>query len=278
MAIVSLILFFVFLLWHPRQSPLLRMDIHQLEKRCAYLALAEEDGGGLEAPEAQSIPNATIQNNLVGRLLTDRPIRFEHMQHVLASVWRPVMGMYAFSLADDLFLFQFPHPKDLQRIIDDGPWSFENHLLVCEQVSTGTRPEDVLLDSIPFWVQIHGLPAMYASPDFITKIGDYIESFIASDPFNFRGAWKSFYKIRVRLGVSSPLKRQMKLTRRDGTMQWITFKYERLNTFCYCCELLGHLDKFCKTAYEEGILPEEFPFGAWLRAGPRRHVKLVGAK
>ncbi|XP_019176855.1 PREDICTED: uncharacterized protein LOC109172160 [Ipomoea nil] len=238
------------------------MDIHQLEKRCADLALIEEDTGGLDAPEPKAMPDASIPNNLVGRLLTDRPIRFEHMQHVLASVWRPVMGMYAVSLADDLFLFQFPHPKDLQRILDDGPWSFENHLLLCEQVPPGIRPEEVILDSVPFWVQIHGLPAMDASPDFIIKIGDYIGSFIASDPFNFGGAWKSFYRIRARMNVLDPIKRRMKLIRRDGSTHWVTFKYERLGTFCYCCGCLGHSDKFCRIAYEKGILPDEYPFGA----------------
>ncbi|XP_019176759.1 PREDICTED: uncharacterized protein LOC109172055 [Ipomoea nil] len=162
------------------------------------------------------------------------------------------MGMYAISLADDLFLFQFPHLRDLHRVIEDGPWSFENHLLICEQVPPNVRPEEVELESIPFWIQIHGLPAMYASPEFISQIGNYIGEFITLDPFNFGGAWRSFYRIRVRLSVSAPIKQRMKLVRRDGTTQWLTFKYERLSTFCYCCGILGHSDKFCKTAYEQG--------------------------
>ncbi|XP_019171083.1 PREDICTED: uncharacterized protein At4g02000-like [Ipomoea nil] len=254
------------------------MDVRQIERQCADLLLADEEIGGLDAPKIQATPDGSIHHNLVGRLLTDRQVRFEHMQQVFASVWRPVMGMFAVSLADDLFLFQFSHPKDLQRVIDDGPWSFENNLLICEQVPMGVRPEEVKLESVPFWIQVHGFPTMYASPDFLAKIGEYVGSFIAADPLNFGGAWKSYHRIRVRLSVSSPLKRRMRLKHRDGTIQWITFKYERLSTFCYCCGILGHSDKFCKTVYEEGILPEAFPFGAWLRAGPRRQVKPVGAK
>ncbi|XP_019180235.1 PREDICTED: uncharacterized protein At4g02000-like [Ipomoea nil] len=254
------------------------MDIHQIERQCADLSLAVEETGGLEAPDVQAIPDATIHHNLVGRFLSDRQVRFEHMQQVFASIWRPVMGMYALALTDDLYLFQFPHAKDLQRVIDDGPWSFENQLLVCDRVPDGIRPEEVPLDSVSFWVQIHGLPAMYASADFIAKIGNYVGSFVMADPFNFGGTWKSYYRIRVRMNVLDPLKRRMKLMLRDGTSQWISFKYERLNTFCYCCGVLGHTDKFCKTVYEEGILPEAFPFGSWLRAGPRRQVKPVGAK
>ncbi|XP_019186446.1 PREDICTED: uncharacterized protein LOC109181145 [Ipomoea nil] len=193
------------------------MDARSLEQQCSALSLADEETGGLEAPELPTIPDAAIQHNLVGRFLSDRPIKIDHMQQVLASVWRPVMGMYAVTLADDLFLFQVPHPKDLQRVIADGPWAFDNQLLVCDQVPPGIQPEDVALDTIPFWVQIHGLPGMYASPEFVSKIGDYIGQFMAEDPLNFGGAWRSYYRIRVRLSVSTPLKRRMRLIRRDGS-------------------------------------------------------------
>ncbi|XP_019156580.1 PREDICTED: uncharacterized protein LOC109153201 [Ipomoea nil] len=254
------------------------MDINQLERQCADLSLATEEAGGLEAPESQTMPDETIQNNLIGRFLTNRPIRFDHMQHTMASVWRPVMGMFDIPLADDLFLFQFPHPRDLQRVIDDGPWSFDNYLLLCEPVPPGIRPEEIELNSALYWVQIHGLPSMFASQEFLAKIGDYVGSYVVADPHNFGGNWKSHYRIRVRMTMTTPLKRRMKLLRRDGSSQWITFKYERLGTFCYCCGVMGHSDKFCKTVYEEGILPEAFPFGTWMRAGPRRQVKPVGAK
>ncbi|XP_019176863.1 PREDICTED: uncharacterized protein LOC109172169 [Ipomoea nil] len=278
MNIARLVIITFALIIYRIHTDLIAMDIGPLEQQCAALSLAEEEAGGMEVPEMPSVPDETIHHNLVGRFLTDRVIKAEHMQQVFASVWRPVMGMYAVTLTEDLFLFQFPHPKDLQRVIEDGPWSFDNQLLICDQVLSGTRPEEVVLDSVPFWVQIHGLPTMYASPAFVAKIGEYVGTFIAPDPLNFGGAWRSFFRIRVRLNVLSPLKRRMKLLRRDGSSQWITFRYERLGTFCYCCGLLGHSDKFCKTAYELNILPDAFPFGAWMRAGPRRQARPVGAR
>nr|GMD87033.1 uncharacterized protein At4g02000-like [Ipomoea batatas] len=42
--------------------------------------------------------------------------------------------------------------------------------------------------------------------------------------------------------------------------------------------LLGHLDKFRRKVYEEGITPNNFPYSSWLRAGVRRQVQLAGAK
>ncbi|XP_019193159.1 PREDICTED: uncharacterized protein LOC109187428 [Ipomoea nil] len=181
-------------------------------------------------------------------------------------------------LDENLFLFQFPHQKDRQRVLDDGPWSYENNTLICDVVPPGTRPEDVPLEAISFWVRIHGLPAIYASTDFITRVGNYVGSFLAIDPNNFGGSWRSYQRIRVRLDLSVPLKRRLKIFRKDGSTQWISFKYERLGTFCFCCGVLGHSDKFCKRVYEEGLEPESFPYGAWMRAESRRQAKPVGAR
>ncbi|XP_019158007.1 PREDICTED: uncharacterized protein LOC109154735 [Ipomoea nil] len=249
-----------------------------IEDKWADLFLADEECGGLTAPDTQVVDEGTSQWELVGRFLTDRAIKFEHMKQVMASVWRPVMGMHVGLLDENLFLFHFPHPKDMQRVLDDGPWLYENNLLVCAQIKLGMRPDEVDLNNIPFWVQVHGLPAVYASQDFITKIGDHVGAFMSMDPNKFGGSWRSYFRIRIMLDVNLPLKRMMKLLRRDNTSQWITFRYERLNLFYFCCGILGHTKKFCKKIYEEGIEPEAFPFGAWMKAGPRRQVKLVGAR
>lgn len=163
-------------------------------------------------------------------------------------------------------------------MIDDGPWSFENNTLVCGEVSPGGSPEDVVLDSLDFWIRIFDPPAVFANPEFVEKIGNYIGTFKAADSNNFGGTWNSFFRIRVTLRIAEPLKRRMKLRLRDGAFQWISFKYERLSTFCFCCDLLGHSDRFCRKAFEENIEPKDYPYCVWLKASSKRTVKPVGAK
>lgn len=254
------------------------MDIHDLEMHCSSLSLVAEEDDGLDAPVQDVASGSVTHWDIVGRFLTDRAIKFEHMQQVFASVWKPVMGVKIVALDDNMFLFQFPHKRDMQRVIDDGPWSYENQTLVCAPVPRLVRPEEVLLNTIDFWVQIHELPAVYANAEFIAQIGNYVGTFLHADSNNFGGNWRGFSRIRVTLQLSEPLKRRMKLRLRDGNFQWVTFKYERLNTFCFCCGLIGHSEKFCRKAYEEGIEPKDYPYGVWMRAGARKHVKPVGAK
>lgn len=254
------------------------MDMQALESDCALLSIAEEDAGGLDAPIHDHASGSSSHYELVGRFLTDRTIKVDHMMQVMASVWRPVMGVRFVPLQDNLFVFQFPHIRDIQRVLDEGPWSFENNTLICKQVPPNTRPEEVVLDSLDYWVQIHNLPTMFANTEFVEKIGNYVGTFISADPNNFGGTWNSsFFRIRVSLKINEALKRRMKLRLRDGDFQWVTFKYERLSTFCFCCGLIGHSDRFCRKVYEEGIEPKDYLYGTWLRAGFRRPPKPVGA-
>ena len=49
-----------------------------------------------------------------------------------------------------------------------------------------------------------------------------------------------------------------------NTQWWITFRYERLPTFCYLCGLLGHDDKHCKSYSNWQNTPKQY--GEWLKA------------
>ncbi|XWS39750.1 hypothetical protein CRYUN_Cryun18bG0081100 [Craigia yunnanensis] len=54
---------------------------------------------------------------LVGRFLTDRVINLMAIKNTLASIWRPVKGVCIKELSPTLFLFQFFHELDMDRVI-----------------------------------------------------------------------------------------------------------------------------------------------------------------
>lgn len=61
--------------------------------------------------------------------------------------------------------------------------------------------------------------------------------------------------IRVKIDITKPLKRRMKLRKAGGEWIWITFKYENVPMFCFICGIIGHSEKFCNTLFDtpEGI-------------------------
>lgn len=73
------------------------------------------------------------------------------------------------------------------------------------------------------------------SETIVQSIGNFKGSFVKSDPSNMNGVWKPYVRVRVTMDITKPLKHRMKLTREGGAWNWVNFKYESLNTFCFVC-------------------------------------------
>lgn len=94
------------------------------------LSKEEEDELVLEIGDGQSnIPHQEFC--FIGRFLIYRPINFNIMKNRIASIWRPRKGLCVKKIKSNLFLFQIFHHVDLKRLIEGGPWTFDNYHLSC---------------------------------------------------------------------------------------------------------------------------------------------------
>ncbi|PQM40802.1 hypothetical protein Pyn_12255 [Prunus yedoensis var. nudiflora] len=73
-----------------------------------------------------------------------------------------------------------------------------------------------------------------------------------------------YLRIRVRLDVTKPLRRVMKLRFDHSLEAVIEFKYERLPDFCYVCGRIGHVVKECKFVSAIEKEAKEKPYGSLL--------------
>ncbi|XP_031106836.1 uncharacterized protein LOC116011413 [Ipomoea triloba] len=218
-----------------------------------------------------------VEFYIVGRLVTNKPTKFAFLKDTMASVWQPLMGMNARELQPHLYLFRFFHEKDVLRVMEDGPWSFEQSLLILKRVVPPEVPESVNLNSTDFWVQIHSLPVGLRSEAILSAMGNFIGSLVKTDERNFDGSMRSFFRIRVSINVTKPLRKGMRLKVENGDWVMVEFKYERLPTFCFLCGIIGHGEKFCPKSWEE-VSTLVKPFGASLRAGSRRTTPTAGQR
>lgn len=127
-------------------------------------------------------------------------------------------------------------------------------------------------------MQLHGMNLGFMSMRVAKDIGNYIGIFVESDPNNFVGVWREYLRIRISISVDKPLKRRMKLKRSETQWCWANFKYEGVPTFCFICGIIGHSDKFCDRLFDTPVEEIEKPYGAWMRADPRRRSLLTGSK
>ena len=193
------------------------------------------------------------------------------MKNTMVALWRSGKGICIKDLSPTLFLFQIFHEIDIRRVLESGPWTFDQHILLVKRLGELEQPHAVPLYHTSFWIQIYNLLIGFLSEKVLQNIGDYIGEFKASDENNLMGVWRNYMCIRVSIDVRKPLKRRMRLKKSGGDWVWIDFKYERLQVFCFICGLLGHTERQCPSLYDypEGDIIK--PYGQWMKAPIRRN-------
>jgi hypothetical protein len=149
-----------------------------------------------------------------------------------------------------LFIFRFYHHVDVQRILKQGPWSFDNHTFVLSILPEDADPLEIPLVKVPFWIQVHNLPVGFMSHKAGKNIAEYIGEFLEYDEKNDSLSWRKYMRIRVLVDIRLPLKKAKKIKKPGGEGKMVQFKYERLGTFCYLCGLIGHSDTQCPKLFE----------------------------
>lgn len=118
-----------------------------LEELYAKLNMEDEEEPGVVVgvEEVQEKKNSFV---LVGRFMTDKNINFQAMKNLLASLWRPKEGMEIHDIGGYRFSFVFYHVMDLRKVLDGGPWSFEQNMLIYKQMTESEDPHLVSLNDV----------------------------------------------------------------------------------------------------------------------------------
>lgn len=249
-----------------------------LEEAYANLSLNNDDEEGLIL---EGVPEATntegLNRCLVGRFVTNKKVNFMAMQDTLASIWRPVKGVFMEETDRmNMFLFKFFHDRDMQRVLDDGPWTFNQQVLLIKKFNMDEQLKDVKLSVLSMWIQVYDVPIGFKSEFILKSIGNFVGCFLESDPRNFQGMCRNYLRIRVAIDIDRPLKRRMKIKKPGGEWLWIQFKYERLPSFCFYCGRIGHAEKFCEEMFDNSQNNEMRRYDSSLRA-PLRGQELSKA-
>lgn len=232
---------------------------------------SEENDKFVFADEVVEVTNKFDQC-LVGRFLKEKTLNVRAMKAILADIWKPTMVINIKEIEEGIFLFQFYHSKERQWVLDGGPWSFDNAMLIIQAIPPGEQPLKVPLWYINFWIKIHDLPAGFMSEMVGKQLGNFFGKFMEYGPKNNSSI---YMRIRNRLDVRRPLKKKKKITKKDGSDFIVLCKYERLGEFCLSCGMITHTERFCRKNMKNKEESTVRDWGSRLRAPPRR-VALQG--
>lgn len=70
------------------------------------------------------------------------------MKNVMAALWRPKERMEIYDLGVQRYSFVFYHKIYLQKVVDGGPWSFEQAMLVFHHLGGLEDPITVHLKEV----------------------------------------------------------------------------------------------------------------------------------
>lgn len=145
-------------------------------------------------------------------------------------------------------LVNFKTDRDLFKILDGGPWTYENCVLLMLQWESGMTGEDFCSNRIHIWVQLHHLPfelRNQISAKGLASIAGRVKDIGGMNLPYESNLGAEFPKFRIELASDEPIINGFFLERQTRKPTWIHFKYARLPAICFNCGRMNHDSRFC---------------------------------
>ena len=119
------------------------------------LKLTKEEEEGIQL----SIPSRAewleeCQLSLFGKLLSNRQQNQRALKSTLRSAWKMGSDLRIVEVGNDILHFKFNSKYQMERVEKNGPWNFDNNLLLLCRWRKGLTAANISFSHSPFWVQI----------------------------------------------------------------------------------------------------------------------------
>ena len=133
------------------------MDSEVIERlKCINLTAKEGDVIKIRLSEREQIEEYSL--SLLGKFHTTWPYNKWAAKTFLRLAWKLGQDLKIVEVGDGLFQFKFTIESQLLWVVNNGPWSFDNHLLLLRRWERGMTANSVTFTHLPIWVQVWGLP------------------------------------------------------------------------------------------------------------------------
>ncbi|XP_075659009.1 uncharacterized protein LOC142628856 [Castanea sativa] len=92
--------------------------------------------------------------SLIGKFLTCKPFNKRAAKNTMRRAWGQNEGLQILNVGSNLFQFKFSSEFDMERILRNGPWTFDNQLLMLKRWSKGMTSKNIRMEHASLWVQI----------------------------------------------------------------------------------------------------------------------------
>jgi hypothetical protein len=142
----------------------------------------------------------------LGMVLLEKPANVEGLEVSLGRIWCPLKGLRCKELGANVFMFTFLQESGKRKALDDGPWKFNNDLLVMMDFDPNKTLEEYTFDTIPICLRVLKLPLGRMNRDTGEAIGDEVGEFIQVDVREDDMAIGEYLRVKVKLNIKEPLR------------------------------------------------------------------------
>lgn len=147
----------------------------ELVEKCKNLKINDAKAEVFEISELDDgFDEDQISLVLVGRLVTERSFNVEAFKRTMIQAWSVTKRLVIRMIGPNLFVFQFFHWRDKEKVLEGRPWCFENQLLLLNKITGEEQPAEVPLTHSPFWIRLKNLPFNYRSKQICRAIASKI--------------------------------------------------------------------------------------------------------
>ncbi|KAE8811936.1 hypothetical protein D1007_11153 [Hordeum vulgare] len=171
--------------------------LYKVEGKLKGLKLLEAEKKVIKIGKKSKNHLAVGKLQAVGKLLSDKPVKYEHLGRTLARVWCPFTGLECKDLGKNRFLFSFREEKGKMKVVDNGPWFFNKSLLVMEDFAPNKTIGEYQFKTIPIWVRVYGIPMGVMDRETWNLIGEQIGEVVDMELDENGFAFGQFMRIKA---------------------------------------------------------------------------------
>lgn len=194
------------------------------------------------------------------------------LDKAMRAAWTPLGKMEMSIVEENFFLFRFEHRPDINKVLREGPWRFNDHPVAVLEAKAGIEVKREDLVMVPYWIQIYNIPLFNQTEATARYVGSLISDDVIDVDATVRrqtGVLPSFIRVKVAIDTSFRLPRGTSFGKGVNEVK-MAFKYERLLSFCYLCGMVDHELADCDCPIPEGFDMNKPPYADWLRGIPPR--------
>ncbi|XP_024014406.1 uncharacterized protein LOC18022543 [Eutrema salsugineum] len=170
----------------------------------ALQSMSLEDDKPIDLPDEEDYSAAVVNaRSLIGRLLNPECQNMARMLKTMPRIWKVYERVHGIALSKENFQFVFERDTDIETVMKDGIWSFNDWSIVLDCWVEKLPPS--YLKFVPVWIRISKIPVNFCTLKTIDAIADRVGQVkeILFDPEKSR--FQDFVRVLVIVDLDQPL-------------------------------------------------------------------------